>query len=64
MSNGVSICVMTRIFQDQITRKIQDFYKEIPNFLGNLTRVNLTPKNLGHDADWDTIRNIIASNQT
>ena len=48
---GVSICVMTRIFRGQITRKIQDFfYKEMSNFLGNLT-----PKNTGHDADQDTI---------
>ena len=41
---------MTRIFRGKITRKIRDFYKEIPNFLGNFT-----PKNSGHDADWDTI---------
>ena len=26
--NGVSICVMTRIFRGKITRKIRDFYKE------------------------------------
>ena len=41
---------MTRIVRGQITRKIRDFYKEFPKFSGNLT-----PKNSGHDADWDTI---------
>ena len=43
--NGVSICVMTRIFRGQITQKIKDFYKEFPNFLGILT-----PKTSGYDA--------------
>ena len=54
---NVSICVMTRIFRGKITQKIQGLYKEIPNFLGNFT-----PKNLGHDADWDTINDVFFKN--
>ena len=50
LTYGVSICVMTLIYQGKITRKIRDFSIKIPNFLGNFI-----PKNSGHDADGDTI---------
>ena len=42
---------MTRIFRGKISRKIQDFFINPPNFSGNFA-----PKNSSHDADWDTIR--------
>ena len=45
-SNGVSICVMNRIFRGKITRKVWDSFIKIPNFSGNFT-----PKPSGHDAD-------------
>ena len=47
-TNGVSICVMTRIFQGKIAQKIWDFFIKILNFSGNFN-----PKKYG---SWRRLR--------